>query len=209
MSQNISTAVMNRRVEPHDSLDDFPTPPWATRALMEQLHLLPETRIWEPACGRGHMVRALRENFSTVIASDVHCYGSCGFQHDFLWPVLDIFHVDWIITNPPFRLAQAFAEHAFGIAHKGVAMFVRTSFLEGQERYASLFAPFPPRLVFQFTERVPLLKGRVDKDGTTATSYCWIVWRKPYEARFGTDLRWIPPCRKRLEHASDYEKEAA
>lgn len=37
MSQNTSTAVMQRRVEAHDSLDDFPTPPWATRALCEWL----------------------------------------------------------------------------------------------------------------------------------------------------------------------------
>jgi len=33
--QNTSHAVMAQRVEPHDSLDFFPTPPWATRALCE------------------------------------------------------------------------------------------------------------------------------------------------------------------------------
>jgi|tagenome__1003787_1003787.scaffolds.fasta_scaffold20922105_5 hypothetical protein len=30
--QNTSHAVMAQRVEPKDSADDFPTPPWATRA---------------------------------------------------------------------------------------------------------------------------------------------------------------------------------
>ena len=35
MTQNRSSAVMQQRKEPHDSLDDFPTPPWATRALCE------------------------------------------------------------------------------------------------------------------------------------------------------------------------------
>ena len=35
MTQNRSHAVMQQRHEAHDSLDDFPTPPWATRALME------------------------------------------------------------------------------------------------------------------------------------------------------------------------------
>lgn len=34
-----STAVMARRVEPADSLDFFPTPPWATRAFCE--HVMP------------------------------------------------------------------------------------------------------------------------------------------------------------------------
>lgn len=37
MSQNCSSAVMQQRSEPRDSLDDFPTPPWATRALCEWL----------------------------------------------------------------------------------------------------------------------------------------------------------------------------
>ena len=33
--QNTSHAVMSQRTEAKDSPDDFPTPPWATRALME------------------------------------------------------------------------------------------------------------------------------------------------------------------------------
>ena len=33
--QNTSSSVMQQRSEPQDSLDDFPTPPWATRALCE------------------------------------------------------------------------------------------------------------------------------------------------------------------------------
>ncbi len=37
MSQNRSSAVMQQRSEPPDSLDDFPTPPWATRAICEFL----------------------------------------------------------------------------------------------------------------------------------------------------------------------------
>ena len=76
MAQNTSTAVMQRRAEPHDSLDFFPTPPWATRALCE--HVLPgvwyspRMVVWDPACGEGHMVRPLTEYFSEVLASDVH-----------------------------------------------------------------------------------------------------------------------------------------
>lgn len=35
--QNTSHAVMAQRIEAKDSLDDFPTPPWATRALIEHV----------------------------------------------------------------------------------------------------------------------------------------------------------------------------
>ena len=37
MTQNTSTAVMQRRVAGTDHLDFYPTPPWATRALCEWL----------------------------------------------------------------------------------------------------------------------------------------------------------------------------
>ena len=37
MEQNTSHAVMAQRHESLDSLDDFPTPPWATRALLEHV----------------------------------------------------------------------------------------------------------------------------------------------------------------------------
>ena len=43
MVQNISHAVMAQRHEAKDSLDDFPTPPWATRALLE--HVLEKDKI--------------------------------------------------------------------------------------------------------------------------------------------------------------------
>ena len=41
--QNTSHAVMAQRFEAKDSLDDFPTPPWATRALLE--HVIPDKNL--------------------------------------------------------------------------------------------------------------------------------------------------------------------
>jgi hypothetical protein len=71
-------AVMQRRHEAAASLDDFPTPPWATRALCEWLkpQLLDGDACREPACGRGDMVRPLAEYFARVDAADVHDYPS-------------------------------------------------------------------------------------------------------------------------------------
>ncbi|MCJ8138626.1 hypothetical protein [Falsirhodobacter halotolerans] len=63
MTQNTNTVVMQRRVEPHHSLDDYPIPPWATRALCEWLfaeELAEETDdVREPAANRG-LPQALR-----------------------------------------------------------------------------------------------------------------------------------------------------
>src|SRR5262245_18669983 len=119
MKQNTSHAVMAQRFEAPDSLDDFPTPPWATRALCENLTAigldLGCMSVWEPACGRGHMARPLAEYFGTVHASDIHPYGH-GDVYDFLKegspdPTRGG-EIDAIITNPPFRLAEQFARVA-------------------------------------------------------------------------------------------------
>ena len=38
---NQSASVMQQNAEPHGSLGDFPTPPWATRALLNRLYQTP------------------------------------------------------------------------------------------------------------------------------------------------------------------------
>ena len=106
--QNTSHAVMAQRAEPNDSRDDFPTPPWATRALAEHVlgdRPLSESSCLEPACGAGHMARVLQEYFGKVIGSDVHDYGY-GEARDFLSYRYRPNSFDWVITNPPFRLAE-------------------------------------------------------------------------------------------------------
>jgi hypothetical protein len=42
---------------------------------------------------------------------------------------------------------------------------------ESVGRYERLFQPIPPTYVAQFTERVPMVKARVDKKAATATGY--------------------------------------
>lgn len=210
--QNLSTAVMQRRTEPHDSLDFFPTPPWATRALCEYLslaHDLARQSCWEPACGQGHMVRPLAEHFETVYGSDVYPHGF-GQVLDFLFPWLGP-AFDWIITNPPFRLAAQFAHAMIERARVGCAILVRTAFLEGVDRYQTLFSRKKPAAILQFTERVPMVKGRCPADATTATAYCWIVWScRPHKPSPGgvPAFIWIPPCRKRMERPGDYDEPA-
>lgn len=206
--QNRSSAVMQQRSEPHDSLDDFPTPPWATRALCEFLkdegYDLIEYSCREPAANRGHMVAPLREYFASVDASDVHDYGVNFPVRDFLFPG-DLEMVDFTITNPPFRLAEQFIERAWKTSSAGLAVIVRSAFLEGQGRYDRLFSKNPPSFVLQFTERVVMHKGRLAPEGSTATAYCWVIWLDGNEP---TQIRWIAPCRKRLEKAEDYAEAA-
>lgn len=204
-----STAVMARRHEPADSLDYFPTPPWATRAFCE--HVMPVLWPWpdafagaalEPACGEGHMAAALEEYFDGVIASDIHEYGF-GEVQDFLTGYQDL-RAEWMITNPPFNRAEDFIRNGLSVATRGVAVLVRTAFLEGQGRFSNLFAQRPPQVIAQFVERVPMHRGRWEPNGSTATAYCWLAWRKhPPHDWLDTKFIWIPPSRKGLTKQDD------
>ena len=205
MAQNTSHAVMSQRTEPSDSPDDFPTPPWATRALLRHVigrQSLAEMSCLEPACGRGYMSRPLSETFRLVDAYDAYDYGQTA-KRDFLEYPYDDNSFDWVITNPPFRLASEFVLRALPIARCGVAIFARTVFLESSGRYEAIFRHTPPTIFSQFVERVPLVKGRLDQKASTATGYAWFVWRTAYPAQ-KTTLVWIPPCRRDLEEENDY-----
>jgi hypothetical protein len=204
--QNKSHAVMAQRVEAPDSPDDFPTPPWATRALLE--HILTaryqhfeKMSCLEPACGAGHMARVLGEYFGVVDSSDAFNYGF-GTERDFLRHPFQVNSFDWVITNPPFRLAEDFVMHSLKIARRGVAILARTVFLESIGRYENIFLKTPPSVFAQFVERVPMVRGRLDGKATTATGYAWLVWDKT--SSHEPLLKWIPPCRRDLERPEDY-----
>ncbi len=207
------SAVMSSRQEPPNSLDFFPTPPWATRALVEYV-LRPTgcltfaashgVSAWEPAAGEGHMAKVLAETFRPVLASDVFDYDRGYLIGSFVGQGADVIKAkaDWIITNPPFSLAVEFAERALLCAADGVALLVRSVWAEGGDRYRRLFAERPPSIIAQFCERVPMTKGRWDPKASTATSYAWFIWRLPPARR--TSFIWIPPgCRASLTRPDD------
>lgn len=211
------TAVMSARASVVDALDFFPTPPWSSRALVEDV--LPQLgaaldpasmTLWEPAAGGGHMVETLRPYFREAFASDVYDYG-CGYAvGSFVGEGPDVarcpFTPDLIVTNPPFNAALEFAERALDEARVGAALLVRSNWAEGCHRYQRLFRDRPPSVIGQFVERVPMVKGRWDPEASTATSYAWFVWRKGDRSR-RCHFFWIPDgARVRHSRADDVER---
>lgn len=214
---NGARSVNAGRLEPADSLDFFPTPPWATRALIETVladrtDSLSVLTVWEPACGEGHISGVLEEYFGTVIATDIFDYSQDGRSApgwrgklDFLGTdstvedLAESEEPDWIISNWPFSgdidRALACTLRALPLARIGVAAFVRTQWLEGSERYRELFRPHPPTIFAQFVERVPLHRGRWEPEGDTMSQYCWLVWVKGEAPRVPF---WIPPGQRSL-----------
>lgn len=202
----------NSRFEAKDSADFFPTPAWATRALIE--HVIkplglyrPHHEVWEPACGALDMARPLSEYYDNVYASDIEPrgdpYGHCGDKVDFLAaPTNQMDCRDWIITNPPFNLLTGFLNVGMLYARVGIALLVPLTVVEGRGRYDRLYKPNEGRYcAAAFVERVPIIKNRVRRDATTARDYVWLIVTHDISL---PPLLHIPPCRKELERDEDY-----
>ena len=201
---------MARRVETKvEAVDNYPTPPWATRALLRCGYMLGRGEVWEPAAGQGHMARILAEDFPHVHVSDKYQYPGLKDSEieDFLETPTNQTQVDWIITNPPFVHANAFASKAIAIARTGVALLCRLSFLEGKARHDELFQHYPPTHVFVFSERLGMTKDRLDPKATAATAYAWFMWNHALrQGHAGTQLLWLRlGTRKKYERVDDYD----
>ena len=139
-------------------------------------------------CGRAGVVV-----FPSVSASDIHPYGY-GDVFDFLDAGGNLGACDWMITNPPFNAAVAFARQGLALARCGIALLVRTQWLHTIERW-KLFHEHPPFLIAYYVERVPMHRGRWEPDGDTATDYAWVCWKHGAEPRAPL---WIPPGRRNV-----------
>ena len=142
--------------------DFYPTPPEVTVALLKFLRLPTQSNIWEPACGEGHMVRAIEAMGYQVIGTDIQ-KGA-----DFL--KTSLVNCDWIITNPPFRTAEEFirrcAEH-----NKPFALLLKAQFWNAAKRY-KLFQEITPMYVLPLTWR-PDFTG----EGQAMMDMAWNVWK--------------------------------
>jgi len=139
-------------------------------------------RIWECACGEGHLSKRIEElTGSKVRSTDLidRGYGEAGM--DFLLES-DPWDGD-IITNPPYRYAQSFVENALRIIPNGhkVAMLLKIQFLEGKSR-KKLFQKYPPKTIYVWSGRISCaLNGKFEniKHGSPMM-FGWFVWEKGY-----------------------------
>ena len=167
--------------------DLYETPEEATLAL-QRAEPLPRT-IWEPACGRGAIVRVLRGAGHRVIATDLIDYGSPDQDYagrDFLLERSAPDGVEMIVTNPPFKLAAQFAVHALSLCPR-VAMLLRLTFLEGGTEKANagrarLLALDGGQLarVHVFRNRLPMMHrdGWTGNRASNSVAFAWFVWER-------------------------------
>lgn len=178
--------ITHRRTAEKEGADWYPTPAWATRALLHYEKF--QGVIVEPCCGDGAMANVLKETGNKVIATDLYDrgYGSQRDVFDYKEPI------DNIITNVPFNIAGDIIQHMLPLFQRKMAFFLRTAFLEGVSRYNKIYTVHPPSRVHVFTRRVTLYPASMpEKAAGGTTSYAWFVWDKDKPTR--TELNWIAP----------------
>lgn len=146
--------------------DFYPTPKEATQALVDFLkdtaRLLPNDMVWECACGENAIVNVLKENGCKTWATDIQKgqdFMTYEMQEDF----------DWIITNPPFSMAEDFIRKAASYG-KPFAFLLKSQYWHSAKRLP-LFKAIPPTFVLPLTWR-PDFTG----EGASMLDVSWIVW---------------------------------
>lgn len=174
-----------------DGPDFFPTPSWATHALIDNESFRGD--IWECACGDGAMSRVLETAGNKVLSSDLIDRGYGEGNHDFLesWR-----KASNIVTNPPYNAAEGFVRAALERSENKFALLLRLAFLEGANRQRTIFTDAPPSRVWVFSERITFYPAGAVQKGTGTTAYAWFVWDK--EASNNTELKWLKPGYKAL-----------
>ena len=185
----VGTSTSRDRVEN----DYYATQPSSVEDLLlkENVH----GRVLEPCVGGGHIADVLKTVADRVDCTDLVDRGYDGtvvldFLEQNVSPVYD-----WVVTNPPYKLAQDFIEQSLRATKDGghVAMFLKIQFLEGNKRKL-FFEDTPPKTVYVFSKRQnPLRNGEpLDEKGKPWSStmcFAWFVWEKGYSGK--TTIEWI------------------
>lgn len=181
-----TVGASNHSTKEREQNDYYATDPVALELLLQKEQF--SKNIWECACGEGHLSRVLEKNGYHTYSTDLvnRGYGIGGV--DFL-AVNQKFDGD-IVTNPPYKYAKEFVEHAIDLVEDGhkVAMLMRLLFLEGKSR-RELFEKYPPKYVYVSSARINCAKNADFTNEGSAVAYAWFIWEKGYNGE--TIVKWF------------------
>ena len=151
-----------------EALDYYSTPTEEVTNILEILNIndLLNSTILEPCCGGGHMIEGiLKYGANKIIGTDIKNRGyinsnlTLTYGLDYLSDDYPYSTSNYIIMNPPFKLIEPFVIRSLEIATKGILMFGRLQFLEGQSRYKNILKDNPPSDVYVYIDRVACYKN--------------------------------------------------
>lgn len=182
----------NKRVDN----DFYATNPEAVKILFKN-YTFDAVTILEPCVGEGHIAKTVNEILNkreiTVLDLVDRGYPNTIIQDFLTWKTDKRF--DGIITNPPYSLAQEFAEKGFQLLenHGKMVLFLKLQFLEGKKR-KEFFKKYPPKYIYVFSSRMATWNNGkpLDPNGKKwATTMChaWFIWEKGFNGE--PIIRWL------------------
>lgn len=186
--------------------DRYWTAPWVTSALVDSVPFVDPVmgRVWEPACGRGDMVRVLLDHGFDVLASDADMSefdpAECDCEGvDFLGPMyVPSRPVVGIVTNPPYQriTCENFVRRAVAYVEQGIATYVavllRSEWRHGRGRrdlfgdcayYAGVLElTTRPRWDWWFRDQ---------PEASPRHNYSWFLWHADAEQMPGAPREWF------------------
>ena len=177
--------------------DFYKSPAHVIQDLLHYEFFDPDLNVWESACGDGVMSKELRKYFrGQVLSTDIidRGYEEFNGEHDFL-QTEQKYSMPYIITNPPYKVAQGFIERALQVYTHKAAFLLRINFLESARRY-ELFKGSGFKGILVYTKRITcVIPSCATKKPTAAVFYAWFIWEKGYIGL--PTIKWINPERDR------------
>ena len=188
-STYVTLGASNHSTTERENNDFYATEPKALELLLNIEEFDPY--VWECACGKGHLSEVLKKRGYIVKSTDLIDRGYGEGNVDFL--LCTEKHNGDIITNPPYKYAQQFVEHALELIPDGnrVAMFLKLTFLESKNR-REMFEKYPPEYIYVSSSRLQCALGgdfESYKGNSSAAAYGWFIWRKGFTGE--PRVRWF------------------
>ena len=192
---NLKASIGTRTATKEERGDNlYETGPEAMHVLLALEEFLPE--VWEPACGKGAIVRMLEDAGYTVRISDLNDYGTITTDGvvqdviDFRETVAGDGEVD-IVTNPPYGDdMNGFVAHALRV-HKprkmALLLNINAYFGFDDPDRNFIMKTCPPARIIANARRLPMMH-RDGWDGPKASSSmntAWFIWERQADGGYG------------------------
>lgn len=192
-----------------DKLDRYYTEnPWVVNLLMDRLKEK-ETDLglaFEPCCGMGDIDSILRQHFDDVVVNDIDkgLKRKLDYNENFITmnreecKLLAGDYIQWVITNPPYMITKSesptgetlkasdFVKKALKMTDKGVAMFMRLTWLEPCDDRRKILQETPP-------DKVIIIHPRISfghHTNTDFTTHAWYIWYDVNDLTGSTELEY-------------------
>ncbi|MFA5135611.1 MAG: hypothetical protein WC505_07560 [Patescibacteria group bacterium] len=172
-----------RRGGQRSPADNYPTPAWCCRRIIEAIPELPAGRWLEPCAGNGGLIAAVSDLRQDIVWDAVEIRSECcegihatgrvetvvtGDFLEFVAAEQQLQRYAVVMTNPPYSTAEQFLLSSFSIADH-VVMLLRLNFIASARR-SKIMRDHPPD-VYVLPNR-PSFSGH----GTDSIEYAWFHW---------------------------------